>query len=179
MDRACDNWKATMGRFNLNRPCSRELDWPILLLKPFNVLIILSSLFKRIERVEYLLKPFDVLIILLSLVERIERVKYFWNKSIFDENMIYAPKILVVSPKRDLLWDTRVNFNHSFSSISEYLFTDSLYRAVCFETFRSENRSTIMTPKWILWRIITTSWKFLSRRIFLTRKFYLITGRFS
>ena len=36
-----------------------------------------------------------------------------------------------------------------------------------------------MTPKWILWRIITTSWKFLSRRIFLKRKFYLITGRFS
>ena len=36
-----------------------------------------------------------------------------------------------------------------------------------------------MTPKWILWRVITTSWKFLSRRIFLKRKFYLITGRFS
>ena len=36
-----------------------------------------------------------------------------------------------------------------------------------------------MTPKWILWRIITTSCKFLSRRIFLKKKFYLITGRFS
>ena len=46
-----------------------------------------------------------------------------------------------------------MNFNQSFlSSISEYQFTDSLYRAVCFETFRLENRSRIMIPKWILWK---------------------------
>ena len=168
MDRACNNWKATMGRFNLNRPCSRELDWPILLLKPFNVLTILSYLLKSalIYSVLSFQKAHWTCRIFL-------KQKYFWWKH------DYCSKILGVSPKRDLLWDTRANFNHSFSSISEYLFTDSLYRAVCFETFWLENRSRIMTPKWILWRIITTCWKFLSRRIFLTRKFYLITGWFS
>ena len=37
-----------------------------------------------------------------------------------------------------------------------------------------------MTPKWILWRIITTSWKFLSRRIFLKKEILSDhTGRFS
>ena len=170
MDRAGDNWKATMGRFNLNRPCSRKLDWPILLLKPFNVLTILS----------YLLKS-ALIYSVLSFQEAHWTCRIFLKQKYFFlmKNMNIAPKILGVSPKRDLLWDTRANFNHPFSSISEYLFTDSLYRAVCFETFRLENRSRIMTPKWILWRNITTCWKFLSRRIFLKRKFYLITGRFS
>ena len=37
--------------------------------------------------------------------------------------------------------------------IREYQFTDSLYRAVCFETFRYENMLSMKIPKWILWKI--------------------------
>ena len=71
-----------------------------------------------------------------SFLEHIESVydfkqKYFWWKC----DSCY--KTLVVSQNLFTKWHASDLYKINFSSISEYkLFTDSLCRAVCFETFR-------------------------------------------
>ena len=61
--------------------------------------------------------------------------KYFWWKC----DSCY--KTLVVSQNLFTKWHASDFYKINFSSISEYqLFTDSLYRAVCFETFRCWER---------------------------------------
>lgn len=84
--------------------------------------------------------------------EHIGCVWIFQNKSIYDGNVIQTTKLS--SCHKNVYSRTHEWFLKSISHQSvNFIFTDSLYRAVCFETFRYENMLSMMIPKWILWKI--------------------------
>ena len=69
-DQACDNWIETMGRFILESTLVQEMNWRILLEKPFDVQIFFSLAHRmcihvqiqKVSLIEKILleKPFDV-----------------------------------------------------------------------------------------------------------------------
>ena len=154
MDRTSDNWKATMGRFNLNQPCSRKLDWQMLLPKPFGVLTKLTF------RAHWTCIIFQTKVFLMKIwfmLQNAHRVSKTWF----------------------IKWHAS-DFYKSFCHQSVNV-NSPIHSTVLSALRRSGKRTCLVWwfQSGFFGRVITTSWKFLSRRIFFKKKFYLITGRFS
>ena len=120
-------------------------------------------------------KPFNVLTHLLSST----LIGYsFSNKSIFYGNVIQITK-LSSCLKMFIKWHA----SDLYKSISHQLVNiNSPIHSIVLSALRRSGMRTCLVWRFrsgFFGKFITTSWKFLSRRVVFKRRLYLITGRFS